>query len=50
MTPKLREAFKNEMAAMLEAYVAKDFDLSFHHSERAHILGQRNFRVFVRFS
>lgn len=44
MTPKLQTAYNSEMREMLNAYTARDFALSFHHLERAHILGQRYFR------
>lgn len=41
MTPKLRTAFDTEIAASRVAYNATDLDATFHHLERAHILGQR---------
>ena len=48
MTPKLANAFKTEMTAMLTAYAVKDLDVAFHHLERAHILGQLNFKTHLR--
>ena len=41
MTPKLRTAFETEMSLSRAAYHAADLNLTFHHLERAHILGQR---------
>lgn len=43
MNVNLKTTFEREMSAMREAYAARNFDASFHHLERAHILGQRHF-------
>ncbi len=43
MHTKLKTAFKEEMSLARAAYGLRDFDTSFHHLERAHILGQRFF-------
>ena len=48
MTPKLANAFNAEMTAMQAAYAVKDLDVAFHHLERAHILGQLNFKTHLR--
>ena len=47
MNPRLRKAFGNEMSAMNEAYAARNLNQSFYHLERAHILGQRNFKAHL---
>ncbi len=48
MTPKLKRAYQSEMTQMRNAYNAQDLKLSFHHLERAHILGQRNFKAHLK--
>ena len=43
MKQKLKIAFRAEMSLSTDAYMLRDLDRAFHHLERAHILGQRNF-------
>lgn len=48
MTPLLATAFQTEMSLSADAYANQDLDLAFHHLERAHILGQRNFSAHLQ--
>lgn len=41
MRKKLEAAYNLEMGEAIRSYKLNDFDSSFHHLERAHILGQR---------
>ena len=41
MTPKLKQAFQHEMLQAKQHFKLKDYEQSFYHLERAHILGQR---------
>ena len=43
MQPKLKNAFKLEMLEAKAFYLSKNYEKSFYHLERAHILGQRNY-------
>jgi len=43
MTVKLRTAFKEEMQVAKSLYYQGQYLQSFHHLERAHILGQRHY-------
>ncbi|OAN98452.1 DUF3703 domain-containing protein [Parasphingorhabdus sp.] len=48
MSPKLQTAFATEMMLSSKAYAASDWDRAFHHLERAHILGQREFSPHLK--
>lgn len=48
MSPKLQTAFATEMMLSSKAYAASDWDRAFHHLERAHILGQRDFSAHLK--
>lgn len=43
MTPRLQTAFKHEMQIAKSLYQQSDYPQCFHHLERAHILGQRDY-------
>lgn len=43
MTAKLRTAFNEEMQQARSRYYQGQFQQSFHHLERAHVLGQRHY-------
>lgn len=43
MTPKLKTAFDQEMQLAKSLFKETDYSLCFHHLERAHILGQRDY-------
>lgn len=43
MSPKLKKAFKQEMDVAKSLYQQAKYDECFHHLERAHVLGQRNY-------
>lgn len=43
MTDKIEQAYKDEINLAYSAKISGDLDMSFHHLERAHILGQKHF-------
>jgi len=47
MKSKLRTAFNQEMLLAKNMYKINDYTKCFHHLERAHILGQRNYLPHV---
>jgi hypothetical protein len=47
MKKVLRDAFKVEMGIAKKMYVQKNYAECYHHLERAHILGQRNYLTHV---
>ncbi|MEO9634643.1 MAG: DUF3703 domain-containing protein [Parasphingorhabdus sp.] len=48
MTPILANAFQTEISLSAAAYANQDMDMAFHHLERAHILGQRDFSAHLK--